>query len=66
MKLWAFVSGGLAGGGGTLRKDLMGYYAIIIMPGSTSLCQGSLTFSSLARSDGFAISCLLAAEGNIP
>lgn len=42
----------------------MDYYAIVIGAGD-SLCQASLTLS-LAKSNGFAISCLIAAEGNIP
>ena len=33
---WALGSGELAGGGGTWRKDLMDYYAIIIGAGDST------------------------------
>lgn len=62
MKSWPFVSGVLAGGVGTLRKD----YAIVIAAGDTALPPRQSNFLSLARSNGFAISCPIAAKGNIP
>lgn len=36
LKSWASMSGELAGGVGTLKEDLMDYYAIIITAGDSS------------------------------